>query len=86
MHLVKCFVAVNGYAHWIDIIYFTSGLSEQEKLSVSEVLSTSREHSETIDNLLSDHSQQSACIEQHAIDTFGEKYAVCLFYFNSIHI
>ena len=60
-------------------IYFNPGLSEQEKSSVSEVLSTSKEHSETIQNLVNDHSQQSACIEQHAIDTFGQKYAVCSF-------
>ncbi|KAG6412166.1 hypothetical protein SASPL_124836 [Salvia splendens] len=58
-----------------DIIQCFDGLSEQEKSSVSEVLSTSKEHSETIQNLLNDHSQQSACIEQHAIDTFGQKYA-----------
>lgn len=56
-----------------------SGLSEQEKLSVSKVLSTSKVHSETIENLVTDHSQQSACIEQHAIDIFGEKYLVCSF-------
>ncbi|XP_047966623.1 kinesin-like protein KIN-5C [Salvia hispanica] len=58
-----------------DIIQCFDGLSEQEKSSVSEVLSTSKEHSETIQNLVNDHSQQSACIEQHAIDTFGQKYA-----------
>ncbi|KAH6837815.1 P-loop containing nucleoside triphosphate hydrolases superfamily protein [Perilla frutescens var. hirtella] len=57
-----------------DIFRCFDGLSEKEKLSVSEVLSTSRVHSETLENLLSDHSQQSACIEQHAIDTFREKY------------
>ncbi|KAL3825748.1 hypothetical protein ACJIZ3_021777 [Penstemon smallii] len=57
-----------------DIIQFFDGLSKQEKLSVSEILSTSRAHSETLENLQSDHSQQSACIKQHAIDTLQQKY------------
>lgn len=57
-----------------DIVQCFDGLSEKEKLSVSEVLSNSRVHSETLENLLSDHSQQSSCIEQHAIDTFRDKY------------
>lgn len=61
---------------------FISGLSEQEKLSVSDVLSTSGVHLETLANLLSDHAQQSARIEEHAVDTFREKYMVC--YFTSI--
>ncbi|EYU38653.1 hypothetical protein MIMGU_mgv1a000707mg [Erythranthe guttata] len=51
-----------------------NGLSEQEKLSVSKILENSRNHSETLENLLKDHSQQSACIEQHAADTFRQKY------------
>ncbi|XP_020549377.1 kinesin-like protein KIN-5C [Sesamum indicum] len=57
-----------------DIIRQFDGLSEQEKVSVSGILTTSRTHSEALENLRRDHSQQSACIEQHAIDTFREKY------------
>ncbi|KAL0344803.1 UNVERIFIED_CONTAM: Kinesin-like protein KIN-5C [Sesamum radiatum] len=57
-----------------DIIRQFDGLSEQEKVSISEILTTSGTHSETLENLRRDHSQQSACIEQHAIDTFREKY------------
>lgn len=55
---------------------FISGLSEQEKLHVSDVLSTSRVHSETLETLLTDHSQQSASIREHAMHTFSEKYMV----------
>ncbi|KAG8374100.1 hypothetical protein BUALT_Bualt11G0095800 [Buddleja alternifolia] len=57
-----------------DIILRFDGLSEQERLSVSEILTTSRSHSETIEHLRTYHSQQSACIEKHAIDTFRQKY------------
>ncbi|KAL0410132.1 UNVERIFIED_CONTAM: Kinesin-like protein KIN-5C [Sesamum latifolium] len=49
-------------------------LSEQERQSISEILTTSRAHSETIVNLKRDHSQQAASIERHAVDTFGQKY------------
>ncbi|KAK6139954.1 hypothetical protein DH2020_026330 [Rehmannia glutinosa] len=31
-------------------------------------------HSETIENLQRDHSEQATCIEQHATDTFRQKY------------
>ncbi|KAI3471800.1 hypothetical protein Pfo_028453 [Paulownia fortunei] len=57
-----------------DIIHFIDGLSDQEKLSVSEILTTARAHSETIENLKRDHSEQAACIEKHTIDTFSQKY------------
>ncbi|KAL0374854.1 UNVERIFIED_CONTAM: Kinesin-like protein KIN-5C [Sesamum radiatum] len=57
-----------------DIIHLFDGLSEQERLSISEILRNSRAHSETIMNLERDHSQQAASIERHAIDTFGQKY------------
>ncbi|KAK4419401.1 Kinesin-like protein KIN-5C [Sesamum alatum] len=56
------------------IIHCFDGLSEKERLSVSEILTTSRAHSETIMNLKRDHSEQAASIEKHAIDTFGQKY------------
>ncbi|KAI3447447.1 hypothetical protein Pfo_004112 [Paulownia fortunei] len=57
-----------------DMIQWFDGLSEQEKLSVSKILATSRTHSETLEDLLRDHSQQSASIEQHSIDTLRQKY------------
>ncbi|KAL6514346.1 Kinesin-like protein KIN-5C [Orobanche hederae] len=57
-----------------DMLRWFDGLSEQEKSSVSKVLSTSRTHSETLEDLSRDHSQHVACIEQHAIDTFRQKY------------
>ncbi|KAK6152289.1 hypothetical protein DH2020_014924 [Rehmannia glutinosa] len=57
-----------------DLIRWFDGLSKQEKLSVSKILATSRTHSETLENLGSDHSQQVASIEQHAVDTFRRKY------------
>ncbi|KAL0333495.1 UNVERIFIED_CONTAM: Kinesin-like protein KIN-5C [Sesamum angustifolium] len=57
-----------------DIIQQFDGLSEQEKVSISEILTTSRTHSETLENLRREHSHQSACVEQHAINTFREKY------------
>ncbi|KAK6126456.1 hypothetical protein DH2020_039792 [Rehmannia glutinosa] len=41
-----------------DLIRWFDGLSKQEKLSVSKILATSRTHSETLENLGSDHSQQ----------------------------
>ncbi|KAL0337026.1 UNVERIFIED_CONTAM: Kinesin-like protein KIN-5C [Sesamum calycinum] len=41
---------------------------------ISEILTTSRTHSETLENLRREHSHQSACVEQHAINTFREKY------------
>ncbi|PIN02856.1 Kinesin-like protein [Handroanthus impetiginosus] len=57
-----------------SIVDCFDGLSEQERLSVSEILTASRAHSETLENLERDHSQRAACIEQHAIDTFRQKY------------
>ncbi|XP_073272504.1 kinesin-like protein KIN-5C isoform X2 [Primulina huaijiensis] len=57
-----------------DIIQYFDGLSEQERTSVSEILTTSESHSNTLENLKKDHSQQSAYIEQHAVDTFWQKY------------
>ncbi|GFP82719.1 125 kDa kinesin-related protein [Phtheirospermum japonicum] len=57
-----------------DMINWFDGLSEQEKLSVSKILATSRTHSDTLENLRSDHSKQLTCIEQHASDTFRQKY------------
>ncbi|XP_073018606.1 kinesin-like protein KIN-5C [Primulina eburnea] len=57
-----------------DIIQYFDGLSEQERTSVSEILTNSKAHSETLDNLQRDHSQQSASIEHHAVDTFRQKY------------
>ncbi|GFQ04640.1 125 kDa kinesin-related protein [Phtheirospermum japonicum] len=57
-----------------DITHFIDGLSEQERASVSEILTTARAHSETIDNLKRDHSEQTACIEQNSVDTFRQKY------------
>ncbi|KAK6147232.1 hypothetical protein DH2020_018144 [Rehmannia glutinosa] len=57
-----------------DIIHFIDGLSEKERASVSEILTTARAHSETIENLQRDHSEQATCIEQHATDTFRQKY------------
>ncbi|KAK6126423.1 hypothetical protein DH2020_039811 [Rehmannia glutinosa] len=57
-----------------DLIRWFDGLSKQEKLSVSKILATFRTHSETLENLGSDHSQQVASIEQRAVDTFRRKY------------
>ncbi|KZV48967.1 125 kDa kinesin-related protein-like [Dorcoceras hygrometricum] len=57
-----------------DIIQYFDGLSEQQRTSVSEILTTSNAHSETLENLERDHSQQSACIEQLAVDTVRQKY------------
>ncbi|KAL7096589.1 hypothetical protein ACP275_10G087800 [Erythranthe tilingii] len=57
-----------------DIIRCFDGLSEQEKLSVSQILTTARAHSEIIENLNRDHSEQASCIEKHAVDTFTHKY------------
>lgn len=61
----------------ILILFIFSDLSEREKASVSETLATARAHSATIQNLKRDHSEQSACIEQCATDTFSQKYMVC---------
>ncbi|KAL2503037.1 kinesin-related protein [Forsythia ovata] len=57
-----------------DILQCFNGLSEQERGYVSEILTTSGFHSETLEILQKDHAQQSATIEQHAIDTFRQKY------------
>ncbi|KAH6762178.1 P-loop containing nucleoside triphosphate hydrolases superfamily protein [Perilla frutescens var. hirtella] len=57
-----------------DIIRCFDGLSEQERASISETLATSRTHSETIENLERDHSEQATCIEQCATETFSQKY------------
>ncbi|XP_073143439.1 kinesin-like protein KIN-5C [Henckelia pumila] len=57
-----------------DIIQCFDGLSEQERTYVSEILTTSEAHSKTLENLQRDHSQQSGCIEQRAVDTFTQKY------------
>ncbi|KAG8376745.1 hypothetical protein BUALT_Bualt09G0095700 [Buddleja alternifolia] len=57
-----------------DIIQHYVGLSEQERLSVSEIVTASRTHSETLENLKRDHSQQSTSIEQQVIDTFSKNY------------
>ncbi|KAL3646890.1 Kinesin-like protein KIN-5C [Castilleja foliolosa] len=55
--------------NWFD------GFSEQENSSVSKISAvTSRTHSETLGNLRRDHSKQLSCIEQHASDTFSQKY------------
>ncbi|KAL6496330.1 hypothetical protein OROGR_029588 [Orobanche gracilis] len=51
---------------WFDV------LSEQEKSSVSKVLSTSRTHSEALEDFSRDHSQHVACTEQYAIDLSGK--------------
>ncbi|KAL8505115.1 hypothetical protein ACS0TY_016356 [Phlomoides rotata] len=58
-----------------DIVQCFEGLSEKEKSSVSQVLATTATHSQTIEDLLKEHSQQSTSIEQHAIDTFSRKYS-----------
>ncbi|XP_051132208.1 kinesin-like protein KIN-5C [Andrographis paniculata] len=57
-----------------DLIHCFDALSERERLSVSEIRTASRAHSETIDNLKRDHTQQAACIEQHSVRTFGQTY------------
>ncbi|CAA0842965.1 Probable 125 kDa kinesin-related protein [Striga hermonthica] len=57
-----------------DMINWFKGVSGQGKSSVSKILSTSKTHSETLQNLTTDHSQQLARIEQHAVDTFRQKY------------
>ena len=54
--------------------FIFSGLSEQERASISKISATARAHSETVD----DHSKQAACIKQHTINTFKQKYMVCL--------
>ncbi|GER43414.1 kinesin family protein [Striga asiatica] len=57
-----------------DMDNWFKSVSGQEKSSVSKILSTSKTHSETLQNLTTDHSQQLARIEQHAVDTFRQKY------------
>ncbi|CAA0822513.1 Probable 125 kDa kinesin-related protein [Striga hermonthica] len=57
-----------------DMIHWFNGVSGQEKSSVSEILSTSQTHSQTLQNLSTDHSNQLNRIEQHAVDTFSQKY------------
>ncbi|KAG6437221.1 hypothetical protein SASPL_102133 [Salvia splendens] len=58
-----------------DIIRcFDDHWSEQERASVSEISATARAHSETVDDLKRDHSEHAACIQQHATDTFIQKY------------
>ncbi|XP_057777957.1 kinesin-like protein KIN-5C [Salvia miltiorrhiza] len=57
-----------------DIIRCFDGMSEEERASVSEISATTRAHSETVDNLKRDHSEQAASIEQCATNTFTQKY------------
>ncbi|XP_022888530.1 kinesin-like protein KIN-5C [Olea europaea var. sylvestris] len=56
------------------ILQYFDGMSEQERGYVSEILTTSRFHSETLEILQKDHSQQSDSMKQHAVDTFRQKY------------
>ncbi|KAL6559172.1 Kinesin-like protein KIN-5C [Orobanche hederae] len=57
-----------------NITHFIDDFSEQERASVSGILTTARAHSETIENLKRDHSEQAACIEKHTVDTFSQQY------------
>nr|GLL46193.1 kinesin-like protein KIN-5C [Ipomoea trifida] len=57
-----------------DVIQFFDGLSEQESGSISGILSTTTEHSGTLEELQKDHSKQAASIEQNACATFQQRY------------
>ncbi|KAL2509195.1 kinesin-related protein [Forsythia ovata] len=57
-----------------NIVQCLGGMLEQERVCILEVMTTSGAHSETLESLRKDHSQQSASIEQHAIDTFRLNY------------
>nr|GMD86786.1 kinesin-like protein KIN-5C [Ipomoea batatas] len=57
-----------------DVIQFFDGLSEQERGSISGILSTTTAHSGTLEELQKDHSKQAASIEQNACATFQQRY------------
>lgn len=57
-----------------DTIQCFNGVSEQERRSVSEILTASRAHSETLEKLQNDHNMQSAVIGQKANEAFNEQY------------
>ncbi|XP_022887250.1 kinesin-like protein KIN-5C [Olea europaea var. sylvestris] len=57
-----------------NIIHSLGGILEQERVCISEIMTASGAHLETLESLQKDHSQQSASIEQYAIDTFRQNY------------
>ncbi|XP_022868889.1 kinesin-like protein KIN-5C [Olea europaea var. sylvestris] len=60
--------------HSENMIQCLDSMSEQERVCISEISATSRAHSETLECLRKDHSQQSGSIEQHSSDTFRMNY------------
>lgn len=60
-----------------------SGMSEQERGSITTVLAAASAHSGTLEKLQNDHSVQAASIEQKAHETFNQQYMVCDLELNS---
>lgn len=65
---------------FIYFFFVLAGILEQERVCISEIMTASGAHLETLESLQKDHSQQSASIEQYAIDTFRQNYMVCPIY------
>ncbi|CAH9082652.1 unnamed protein product [Cuscuta epithymum] len=57
-----------------NIIQLFEGLSEQEKSSISSILSTSTAHSQILDELQKGYSTQCTSIEKKTCETFQQKY------------
>ncbi|CAH9127774.1 unnamed protein product [Cuscuta epithymum] len=57
-----------------NIIQLFDGLSEQEKSSISSILSTSTAHSQILDELQKGYSTQCTSIEKKTGETFQQKY------------
>ncbi|CAH9063690.1 unnamed protein product [Cuscuta europaea] len=57
-----------------NIIQLFDGLSEQEKSSISSILSTSSAHSQILDELQKGYSTQCTSIGKKACETFQQKY------------
>ncbi|EPS73213.1 hypothetical protein M569_01542 [Genlisea aurea] len=49
-------------------------LSGEGNKCISDILTSSKSHGETLVSLERNHSQQSACIQQHAVDALCNKY------------
>ncbi|CAK9169822.1 unnamed protein product [Ilex paraguariensis] len=57
-----------------DIIQYFGDMLEQDRGSISGILSVVKAHTNTLEVLREDHSAQSASIEQKALDIFQHKY------------
>lgn len=58
------------------LVELPTGVSDQERGCISEVLGTVKAHADTLKILDEDHSGQAASIEQKALNTFQQRYMV----------